>query len=104
MRVMIWLGAVLLLAGCATPASRNGTADVIQREMNQVAQDSVQPRADVVNNALLPPLVASMPRLANQSLETRFDLTEKNTPVQQVFMAIVSGTRYSMLLHPDVSG
>lgn len=104
MRVMIWLGAVLLLAGCATPASRNGTADAIQREMNQAAQDSVQPRADVVNNALLPPLVVSMPKLANQSLETRFDLMVKNTPVQQVFMAIVSGTRYSMLLHPDVSG
>ncbi|TAN76312.1 MAG: pilus (MSHA type) biogenesis protein MshL [Gallionella sp.] len=104
MRIMIWLGVALSLAGCAAPASRNGAADAIRREMNQAAQDSVQPGADAVNNALLPPLAASMPRVANQPLETRFDLTVKNTPVQQVFMAIVSGTRYSMLLHPDVGG
>ena len=36
--------------------------------------------------------------------EARFDLVVNNTPAQQVFMAIVSGTRYSMLLNPEVSG
>lgn len=102
MRILLWLGALLWLAGCATPAGKNQAADSIQREMNQAAQESVQPNA--VNNALLPPLAVGMPEVENKPLETKFDLSVNNTPVGQVFMAIVSGTRYSMLLHPEVSG
>ncbi|MDO8466011.1 MAG: secretin N-terminal domain-containing protein, partial [Gallionella sp.] len=94
-----------MLAGCAMPSSKNQTAEVIQHEMNQVVQDSVQPsKPDAVSSALLPPLSAIMPNVENKPLETKFDLTVNNTPVNQVFMAIVSGTRYSMLLHPEVSG
>lgn len=105
MTIKLWLGVLLLLAGCAAPGSRNQTADSIQREMNQAAQDSAQPsKPEVVNNALLPPLAVGMPRMDNKSLDTKFDLTVNNTPASQVFMSIVSGTRYSMLLHPDVSG
>lgn len=105
MRISSWLCMVLLLAGCATPSSRNEAADTIQREMNQAAQGSAQPgKQEAVNNALLPPLAVSMPKVDNKPLETRFDLTVNNTPASQVFMAIVSGTRYSMLLHPEVGG
>jgi MSHA biogenesis protein MshL len=102
-----WLviSAVLLLAGCSTPSSRGGTADAIQREMDAAAQASVQPsKADAVNDALLPPLTVSMPKVGNKPLETKFDLTVSNTSVNQVFTAIVSGTRYSILLHPEVGG
>ena len=105
MRNFLWLSALLLLAGCATPGGKNTTAEAIQREMNQAVQDSVQPsKPDAVSSALLPPLSAAMPNVENKPLETKFDLTVNNTPVNQVFMAIVSGTRYSMLLHPEVSG
>jgi len=95
--------AAMLLAGCATPGSKNQTADAIQREMNQAAQDSER-SANAVNDALLPPLALDMPKMESKPIETRFDLTVNDTPVSQIFMAIVSGTRYSMLLHPEVSG
>ena len=39
---------------------------------------------------------------ANGAVENRFDLTVNNAPANQVFMALVSGTRYSMLVHPDI--
>src|SRR3970040_3063637 len=53
--------------------------------------------------ALLPPLVVEMPReLEVKPLEERFDLNVSGAPAAQVFMAIVSGTRYSMVVHPDV--
>lgn len=100
----LYLSAVLLLAACSTPGSR-GTADAIQREMDAAAQARVQPsKAEAVNDALLPPLAVAMPQVGNKPLETKFDLTVTNAPVNQVFTAIVSGTRYSMLLHPEVSG
>lgn len=106
MRVSIGVCAgLLLLAGCAAPTARNQAADAIQREMNQAAQDNIKPsRVEEVNNALLPPLAMILPKVGSKPTETRFDLTVSNTPASQVFMAIVSGTRYSMLLHPEVSG
>jgi len=45
-----------------------------------------------------------MPSVAGVDLEPRFDLNVSNAPAAQVFMSIVSGTRYSILLHPEVSG
>jgi MSHA biogenesis protein MshL len=96
---------LVLLAGCAAPSNHNQTNQAIQREMNQAAENSALPgKADAVNAALLPPLSMDMPKVDNKSLESKFDLSVNNTPAAQVFMAIVSGTRYSMLLHPDVSG
>ncbi len=104
MRITLWLG-MLLLAGCAAPDSKIQAGDDIQRAMNQAAQNAVQPsKPDAVNNALLPPLDLGMPKLDSKSLDTKFDLAVNNTPASQVFMSIVSGTRYSMLLSPDVSG
>ena len=103
MKVILGLIAAMLLAGCATPGSKNQAADAIQREMNQAVQDSER-SAKAVNDALLPPLSAAMPDVEGKPLETKFDLTVSDTPVKQAFMAIVSGTRYSMLLHPEVSG
>ena len=45
-----------------------------------------------------------MPKSGVQQAEPRFDLAVSNAPAIQVFMAIVSGTRYSMLVHPQVTG
>ncbi|MDZ4201714.1 MAG: secretin N-terminal domain-containing protein [Gallionella sp.] len=103
MRNLLWLGVVLLMAGCATQGGKNTASDAIQREMNQAAQGGTA-SAGAVGEALLPPLAVEMPKVDNKPLEVRFDLSVNNTPVSQIFMAIVSGTRYSMLLHPEVSG
>src|SRR6185295_8449626 len=62
-----------------------------------------QPAApDAVSRALLPPLVVELPKADGQPVDQRFDLNVNNAPANQVFMAIVSGTRYSMIVHPDV--
>jgi MSHA biogenesis protein MshL len=36
--------------------------------------------------------------------EARFDLTVDNAPAQAFFQGLVQGTRYNMLVHPDVTG
>lgn len=101
----VWTLCILLLAGCAATNSRTQTADAIRQEMNQAVLSSAQPsKPDAVNEALLPPLNVALLKEENKPLETRFDLAVSNTPASQVFMAIVTGTRYSMLLHPDVAG
>lgn len=97
--------ALASLSACTTPGGRNTTADAISHEMDAAVQESAKPgKPDAVNNALLPPLSVNMPKVDNKPLEAKFDLTVNNTPASQVFMAIVSGTRYSMLVPPDVGG
>jgi MSHA biogenesis protein MshL len=61
-------------------------------------------RPDAVEQALLPPLRMEMPAVRGQPIDPRFDLSVNNAPAGQVFMSIVSGTRYSMLVHPSVTG
>jgi MSHA biogenesis protein MshL len=102
MKEIILLCACLpLLAACSANKGRNQAVDLIRQEMSQAA---IAPKADTVGDALLPPLNVDMLKAESKPAETKFDLVVNNTPVAQVFMAIVSGTRYSMMLHPDVAG
>jgi MSHA biogenesis protein MshL len=59
---------------------------------------------DTVRDALLPPLRAEMPKAAGAPVEPRFDFVVNAAPARQVFMSMVSGTRYSMVVNPAVSG
>jgi MSHA biogenesis protein MshL len=96
-----------LLAGCsATPARYGDTARSINDELGQAAaqQKKAAPaQPDAVSSALLPALKIELPK-AGKLLEQKFDLVVNNASASQVFMGIVSGTRYSMLVHPEVTG
>lgn len=95
---------ILGLAGCASQTSKRETYDLMNAEMEKAVQSQVQPaKPDAVAAALLPPINIEMPQ-ARQPLEERFSLTFNNVPAAQFFTAIVSGTRYNMLVHPDISG
>ena len=95
---------VLTLAGCASSPPKRDTYDLINAEMSKAAAAKVRPaQPDVVSAALLPPIQIEMPK-PRQPLEERFSLALNNVPANQFFMAIVSGTRYNMLVHPDVTG
>lgn len=104
MKPIIGLLALAVLSACATPVGHNTTADAIRQEMDAAAESSKTGKPEAVNNALLPPLTVGVPALDNKPVETRFDLAVNNTAAQQVFTAIVSGTRYSILVPADVSG
>ena len=97
-----------VLAGCATPARETApaaTKKTIENELDRAVESSKKPVAsDAVKNALLPPLKIELPRGSAKPAEPRFDLTVNNAPAREVFLSIVTGTRYSMLVHPDVSG
>jgi len=105
MKRIVILLCVLSLSACASSASKDAVKKEIGTQMEAAVNNSTQPsKQDEVNNALLPPLATPAEKSDGAPVEAKFDLAVSNTPAQQVFMAIVSGTRYSMLLHPDVSG
>lgn len=99
------LSLALSLVGCAAPAQKRETYDLINAEIGKAAAESKARPAqlDAVAAALLPPLNIEMPK-AKPPLEERFNLTFNNVPANQFFVAIVTGTRYSMLVSPDVTG
>ena len=100
------LGLVTLaLTGCASQEARDKTTyNQINAELDKAAAAQAKPaQPGAVNTALLPPLKIEMPK-PGKPLEQRFDLVVNNASANQVFLGIVSGTRYSMLVHPDVSG
>jgi MSHA biogenesis protein MshL len=93
--------AGLLLSACAPQQFRSGVVhDRIGTEMKQATAE--RSSRDVAEKALMPPLAVEMPKLAE--VEPRFDLSVVDAPARQVFMAIVTGTRYNMLVSPDVAG
>lgn len=105
MKRVLGLLAVLLLSACATGGhSKNVAAEKISQEMDAAAASHEAAKPEAVDQALLPPLAVAPSQSDNKPLEAKFDLAVNNTPAKQVFMAIVSGTRYSVLVHPDVSG
>jgi MSHA biogenesis protein MshL len=101
-----WLALALplLAAGCAQPGSpmKPHYEDALSEMDKAAASQPNAKQSDAVSQALLPPLVVEMPRMEDRPAETRFDLTVNNAPASEVFMAITSGTRYSMVVHPNI--
>lgn len=95
---------ILGLLGCAADQPKRETFDLINAELLKAATPRTEPsQPDAVSAALLPPLRIDVPK-AQQPMEERFGITFNNVPAAQFFMGIVSGTRYSMLVHPEVTG
>jgi MSHA biogenesis protein MshL len=97
----------VLVAGCSAPPPRLDTVDErIAGELNDAATSRRDrpPSQAQISDALMPPLRLELPPAAAAPLEPRFDLSVNNAPAAQVFTSIVTGTRYSMLVHPEVSG
>jgi MSHA biogenesis protein MshL len=77
---------------------------LINAELTGAVRSNVRAATpDAVSTALLPPITIELPK-EGQQVEERFSVTFTNVSAAQFFMAIVSGTRYSMLVHPEVTG
>lgn len=94
------------LFGCAAGGgSKNMAKEKIGQELDAAVVSSESAKQEsMANQALLPPLIPPMQSVEAKHAEVKFDLAVNNVSASQVFMAIVSGTRYSMLVHPDVAG
>jgi len=98
---------VAMVAGCTVREQRKPLQidDRIAAELNRGGDGRKPVPSDMrVQDALLPPLRMELPRAPGVSIEPKFDLAVNSAPAAQVFLSIVSGTRYSMLIPAEVSG
>ena len=92
----------VLVAGCASPGPKTDPASAIRSEM---AQATAARPAAVVPPQISDALQAADPvAQAAVAAEPRFDLIVNNALAREVFLAMVTDTRYSMLMHPEVAG
>ena len=112
MKTIFTLGLALALSACGLPTvKQSGTYDTVNDTLKQAAnaRSKVPPATapaahpSAVDQALLPPLTVALGK-PEAPPEARFDLVVTDAPAAQVFMAIVSNTPYSMLVHPEVAG
>ncbi len=90
------------VGGCSPMLPRESTYDRIQSDLQQTPPHK-DAEAAAVDAALLPPIQLP-PAVVAQPLEPRFDLSVVDAPAAQVFLALVDGSRYSMLVPPGISG
>ena len=94
----------LVISGCASNKVGLQGAEAINAALDSPAAASVTPPPASVQQAVMDAVrdkpVATPPR----SVEPRFSLNVNNAKASEVFMGMVTGTPYSMLVHPDVTG
>ena len=97
---------IVLLAACQS--NPYGWDASVEKKIDEsMARDVQASKAAVppdVSQALLPSFDAGQPTGRAALLEPRFDLSVNNAPARQVFMGLVEGTPYSMVVNNDIGG
>ncbi|PVX37005.1 MSHA biogenesis protein MshL [Janthinobacterium sp. 78] len=101
------LGLAAGLCACNVAPVKRDTYNAIKEQVaGAVATTNPAAQSAAVENALLPPasaLAAQLPK-ARGVLDERFNVAFNNVPARQFFHSLVNGTRYNMLVHPEVQG
>ena len=92
-----------LLAACAQPPARHNSESMEKLRADLAAAASAAAPSSAVANTPAP-APAPAARRAEAPGEPRFDLIVNGAQAHDVFLSMVAETRYSMLLHPEVSG
>lgn len=107
LRIIAMLPVVLVACSTPPPADTRTLALIEQTlessiKGNQTQQTNTPPNS--VNEALIPPLTLNLPAQAQVDVEPHFDLRVDQVDARQFFMGLVEGTRYNMVVHPQVKG
>ena len=102
-RAVVMMAAAIVVAGCANQSPKTDPSAAIRAELERANATKpavvVPPQISDALQAVEPPVAAS-----SSPAEARFDLIVNNALAREVFLAMVTDTRYSMLMHPDVTG
>ena len=98
--------AVLVLTGCASPFGKEGKDAMNAALESPATTQPAQVAPPLAVQQAVMDAVRDAPSVSARQVspEPRFNLTVNNAKASEVFMGMVTGTPYSMLVHPDVTG
>ena len=103
-RVLL-LGLAALGAACQHPPPSAGSpVATVKRDLASEPPPAPEPVPDEVSKALVPSIKLDAHQTPQIEDEQRFDIAVNEVPAQQFFMSLVDGTKYNMVVHPEVSG
>ncbi len=96
----------LFVTGCETIPNRwhDSASNNINTTLNEAASAQPLNVPSQIHQVMLPDIVADIPADRPELIKPRFDLTANKSPAREVFMSLVKGTRYSMVVHPEITG
>ncbi|MDR0633688.1 MAG: secretin N-terminal domain-containing protein, partial [Azoarcus sp.] len=101
--LMVGTVLALLATGCGPLLDRADTYDRMQASLEEQYRLAQAREAEAVAGEAERLLPLQTPEPPGPP-EPRFDLSVRNAPAAQVFMAVINDSRYSMVLPPDLSG
>jgi len=107
-RVLLILPAVvaLLMAGCGTGNVRHDIVKKMQKDVAAAAKSNEGGKEvpENVTKNLIPSINLGDTEVPKVNDQKRFDISVNNVPARQFFMSLVEGTKYNMVVHPEVKG
>jgi MSHA biogenesis protein MshL len=104
------MSVLLGVTGCADTGSTRPQSTVRPKIQDTLAnsasnmQNKTFPVPKEVTEEMLQPLKIEPSKAISKKVEPRFDLVVSKAPASQVLMGVVTGTPYSMVLSPELSG
>ncbi len=104
MGVAVWITGCSSTPGMTTYPSIKPKIQETLKDSSNTMQGKAFPIPKEVTDEMLQPLKIEAPKSIAKKMEPRFDLIVSKAPTSQVLMGIVTGTPYSMVLSPELTG
>ena len=99
----------MLCVTCLTSCGQQEVRNQVSENMKKTVEDGIDSNKaaqvpEAVSSALVPAITLGASELPTVSDKQRFDIAVNNVPAVQFFMSLVEGTKYNMVVHPEVKG
>ncbi len=96
--------AAFMLSACETEPARQDVMNEMETLLDESAKSAPPDVPESVADALIPTIKLGSERVKLEQDEQRFDISVNDVPADQFFLSLVDGTRYNMVVHPEVTG